>query len=69
MDGSRKDVTDLHIVIDIKRLGYDIWSVKLLTYHTAADGVAIETDKHIEERGSVTDDKLLVAVNGAENLF
>ena len=69
MDGSRKDVTDLHIVIDIKGLGDDVWSVKLLAYHTTADGVTIETYKHIEERGSVADDKLLVAVNGTENFF
>ena len=69
MDLSRQDVTDLHIIVHFERLGDDVRTVELFTDHTAAYRVAVQTDQKVEKCGTVTDDQLFVAVDGAQYLL
>ena len=65
MYGARKDVTDLHVIINFQLFCDDVRTVKFLVNDAAADGVSVKTDKHVEKRGAVKDDELLVTVNCA----
>ena len=69
MNRPRKDITDLHIVIHFQLLGYDVRTVQLLIDHTAADGIAVETYEHVEQRRPVQNDEFLVAVDRTQDLF
>ena len=65
MDLGGKDVADLHVVVDFKRLGNDVRSVQFFADDAAADGVSVQTDEEVKEGGAVADDEFLVAVHGA----
>ena len=58
----REDVAYLHVVVYLQRLRDDVRSVKFLAYDTAADCVAIKTNKEIEQSSTVADNKFPVAV-------
>ena len=65
MDGVRKYVSDLHVVVYLKLFGDDVRTVELFVDHAAADGVTVKTDQHVKERCTVKDNQFLVAVFGA----
>ena len=47
------NVSNLHIIIHCQGNGDDIRSIQLFIDYTAADGIAIQTDQKVEQRGAV----------------
>ena len=60
-----QDVADFHVVIDSERAGDDVRAVEFFADDTAADGIAVEANHHVEEGGAVADDDFLVDGFGA----
>ena len=47
-DISGQDISDVHTVIYFQRFGDDARSVEFFVDHSAADGITVQTDQHIE---------------------
>ena len=65
MDGVRKNITDLHVIIYLKLFCNDIRSIQFFIDDAAADGVSVKTDQHVKERRAVQHHQFLIAVDGA----
>ena len=61
--GTGKYVSDFHVVVNIKRSGYNVWTVQLFADYTTAYRISIKPDEHIKERGSIADNEFFVTVH------
>ena len=64
-----KDVTNLHVVVNLERPCDYVGAVELFVDDAAADRVAVHSDEKVKESCSVADNKLFVTVHGAEDLL
>lgn len=63
------DVADFHIIVRRQRHRHNVLAVEGLVNHAAANGVAVEPNEQVKQRGPVADLNVLSAAAGGEYLF
>ena len=64
-----RDNTYLHVLVHIEQHGDNTLAVQLGRDNARANGIAIQTDYQVEQRGAVAHANVLGAVQGGENLL
>ena len=58
------DVADFHVVLHRQRHRHNVLAVEGFVDYAAANGVAVQTDEQVKQRGPVTDLNVLLAAAG-----
>ena len=64
-----KNISDLHIIIHLKRTRDDLRAIQFLANHAAADRVSVETYKQVEQGCPVPNNDFFSALQRAEDLL